>query len=327
MLAVWVLSRLVNRCDVWGLYRPWIDSDGVEHETMTAPSRKRRGIDRLDACVLEAHFRDDRFARVGVHSTSATNTSLYGAIDIDRHDGSAATIAGNLELVRRIVAWCRVHHYHALVEDSNGAGGFHIWILFDSPAPTRDVYALLQRILAEIGAVAETYPKQAQLRSGQFGNWLRVFGRHPKRPHYSRILGADGKWLSGEAAVNALLRAPVNGAQLLPAAPGVQQSGIPSCSHPLATRCVDSTDDLSRTITAYLNKLPSLGVGQDRNRVGFRFAAFLTGDCRLSDADALVWLSQWNARNVTPYPDSKVAALLADAHAYGAGGRERRATA
>src|SRR5262245_19154076 len=42
-LATWAMQRLVNRTDVWGLYTRWIDDDGVEHGSMTAPARKHRG--------------------------------------------------------------------------------------------------------------------------------------------------------------------------------------------------------------------------------------------------------------------------------------------
>jgi len=59
-----------------------------------------------------------------------------------------------------------------------------------------------------LSAMPEGYPKQKRLappgEAGEFGNWLRLPGRHHKRPWYSRIW--DGaRWLDGDSAAEHIL--------------------------------------------------------------------------------------------------------------------------
>lgn len=199
-LARWTMANLVNRDDVHGLYCPWTDSRGQSHTTMTAPAKPRRGRERLDEATLERHFRGERHAIVGLHTTSAAaargalntgRTSRWLAFDIDAHEGQDADPAANWAATSRLAARLRELGAVPLIEDSNGAGGFHVWIVFRDPAPTVRVYGAGARILSELGLDVEIFPKQAA--PGTYGNWLRLPGRHHTRPHWSRsITGANG---------------------------------------------------------------------------------------------------------------------------------------
>ncbi len=315
-LADWTIARLANRVDVWGLYDPWIDPSGGSHLIRTAPWRSERGQRQLEAADLVAHFRGERRAIVGLHSTAPANTSRWGAIDVDLHDDTpadATTPEQNFAMVLALRDELHAREVATLLEDSNGAGGFHLWAIFDAPVPTADVFALLQAVVATAPSPCETFPKQASVGSG-YGNWLRVPGRHHSRPHWSRFLADSGDWLEGDAAVEALLSAPINAATLVPVAP---PAPAPVAYSPPAVRPLVPAGTIEQRIAAYLARVPRRAAGQNRNEAGYIFACFLVRDLELSDADALPWLEQWNAGNAPPYPDTKLRALLVEAHQYG----------
>jgi hypothetical protein len=316
-LAAWALAQLANRRDVWGLYDPWTDPSGGKHQIRTAPWRGERGQRRLETADLIAHFRGECRAIMGLHSTAPDNTSRWGAVDVDLHDDTPAVATTQAENFAVALALSEAFHdrgLSVLVEDSNGAGGFHVWALFDAPVPTADVFALLQAIVATVSLPCESFPKQASIGSG-FGNWLRLPGRHHTRPHWSRFLADSGDWLDGAAAVDALLTAQVNSASLVPVAP---PPPAPTMTYtPPPVRPLVLAGALEQRIAAYLTKVPRRAAGQNRNEAGYTLACFLVRDLELSDADALPWLEQWNAGNAPPYPDAKLRELVRDARQYG----------
>lgn len=65
----------------------------------------------------------------------------------------------------------------------------------------------------------ETYPKQACVEEGHFGNCLRVPGRHHTREHYSRVWSGEPEieeWLEGSSAVTRILQTNPASSGLLP---------------------------------------------------------------------------------------------------------------
>jgi hypothetical protein len=202
-LAAWALSRLVNRTDAWGGYRPpeewgkeFTRPDGTTGKLGQTTTRKGQ----LTEAVLVRHFQArGRADVVGLHSTSPAGTSLWGALDVDWHGPTSTAPDINLQAA---LAW---HDrlvgdgFRPLLLDSNGAGGYHLFVLFASPAPTAHVYHFLQQLVRDHGRhgmsrIPETFPKQAELRprpdgKPAFGNWLRVPGRHHSREHSSRVWG------------------------------------------------------------------------------------------------------------------------------------------
>ena len=60
-LAVWTMTHMVNRTDVWGRYLPKkhrkVDDKGVRNNAITAPFRDERGKDFLGPSSLEKHFK------------------------------------------------------------------------------------------------------------------------------------------------------------------------------------------------------------------------------------------------------------------------------
>ncbi len=315
-LAQWTWERLVNRDDVWGSYLPLRQRE-ENLKLVTAPPKDRRGIDRLSLDVLTQHFRGvDHGDVVGLHTTSPGGTSRWGCFDIDAHDEARDYGAPNKAYARLICARLRQDGLHPIVEDGDGRGGLHIWIIFSSPVATARLFAYLTTVLADItppdGAdMAETFPKQAAPESGKYGNWVRLPGRHHTLAHWSRI-AAPGKWLTGKAAVDALLNAPLSPSTALPI---VQATVVPPPAAIVARSMVVS--DLSPRISAYLAALPVVTKG-GRNRAAIKVAAWLRRDMAMEENDARPWLREWNHSHCTPsLGDAELEQILSNGYAHG----------
>lgn len=229
-LSRWAYERLVNRTDVWGSYvskdRRRKNKSGRENIFFTAPFPAARGKVFLTPAMLRKHFIAlDEGDLISLHSTSADRTSRWLAIDIDKHDGDdAATPEGNLSAALTWYGRLAAQGFDPLLIDTNGAGGFHLLLLFAEPLPTAEVFAFGQSIVADwekrgLPREPETYPKQVTVDDGRFGNCLRVPGRHHTRDHYSRVWSGEpelDEWLEGASAVARLMATNPASASLLP---------------------------------------------------------------------------------------------------------------
>lgn len=102
--------------------------------------------------------------------------------------------------------------YDPLLFDSNGVGGFHLWVLFDKPCPTATVFDFAQWLVSDwqtlnLEKLPETFPKA--VKDDSIGSWFRLPGLHHTRDHYSAVWagddGMDEPWLNGHAAIDAML--------------------------------------------------------------------------------------------------------------------------
>ncbi len=76
-LAEWTMERMVNRTDAWGQYLP-LD------ERAKGKAITRKG--KLDLSIIIRHYQAKVVSDlIGLHSTSATNTSRWLGIDLDHH--------------------------------------------------------------------------------------------------------------------------------------------------------------------------------------------------------------------------------------------------
>jgi hypothetical protein len=223
-MAGWCMDHLVNRRDAFGRYRSF-------QWRAQNPSMNKGYCDKTGVTIekIEQHFRGYDVSHIGGFYATARDDpdgegeslafwSRWGAIDIDRHDDSvdrAVTLAYALKLHSFAISL----GFDAILEDSNGAGGYHLIILFDGPVASDRVYAFLQWLLRNwetsgLGSKPETFPKQARLR-GRYGNFLRTFGRHHSKFFWSRIWdGSD--WLEGERAIDCILSKSGSPATLVP---------------------------------------------------------------------------------------------------------------
>lgn len=201
-LADFALARLVNRTDVWGLYRRWTDSKGGAHKVFTAPAKRDRGRVTLTGDIITRHYTDPGDgATIGIHSTSSTGTCRWFAIDIDRHDDDDPTPPETYEAAA--LHWLRkaeADGLNVVLEDSNGAGGYHLWCVFTEPLPVARVYDYARWLVSDyadhgLREAPETFPKQRTIGEG-YGNWLRLPGTHHTRDHLSRFYDGQ-RWTDG----------------------------------------------------------------------------------------------------------------------------------
>ena len=324
-----------------GQYRPLhkreTSADGTTQKHWTLPARNRRGVERLRAETIARHYRGrDVGDVIGFHAIGADGLARWLGVDFDNHEGSVVVAAENLARAAELVRWLGFYGVAAVIEDSDGRGGLHVWALFDRPADAALVYAFAQAVLVQVGATAETYPKQARVPVGRYGSWLRLPGRHHTRDHVSRFRDGDA-WGDPADAPRLWLDAPrcdpttmVQTAATLAAveravdpAPVVQPVPVPA---PVARGTGDGLTIVTEAaphavdvrVRAYMTRLPlGLSAGQGRNHAGYRFACWLVRDMGIADGDALAYLAEWNRGHRTPMSTAKLEALLGDAHTYG----------
>ena len=209
------MRHLVNRTDVWGRYLAKKYREKSANHAITAPFRDERGKVFLNESSLEKHFRTQLVSGVlGLHSTSSDLSSRWLAIDVDLHDEEelSVTAEGNFVAARQ---WFRVLHEQGLdpiLMDSNGNGGFHLWVIFEKPMCTHSVHRFGKQLVADfalrgLDQEPEIFPGKPQWN--HYGDWLRLPGRHHTRDHYTRIYceesWSDDQWLVGHDAIDRLL--------------------------------------------------------------------------------------------------------------------------
>jgi putative DNA primase/helicase len=224
VLAAWVDERLVNRRDCYGRY---IAVEARRDPDITAFTAKSP----LTPAVIARHFRAGSAGDlIGLHAVVRDETagegevapcrSLWLAADIDRH-GDEGDPEVNWRAALALYDLAKSLGFDPLLFDSNGRGGFHLLIVFDAPVPTEKVYAFGQWLVRDwrklgLAEPPETFPKQAHIGPGGFGNWLRLPGPHHTRPHFTLVWGGT-EWLDGARAIDAILATRGATASAIPA--------------------------------------------------------------------------------------------------------------
>lgn len=278
-LADWAMERLVNRKDVWGQYSVLTPAErrrsGKTYKAMTLPVPDQRGGDKVTLDKLTRHFSARHLRKpqiIGLHAKSEEETSRWFAIDIDMHDETQTGAEDhNRRNLNGALAWCRKFQgdgYDPLLFNSNGYGGYHIWVLLANPAPTRAVYDYVKSVVARWEQVGldeepETFPKK--VKSESIGSWFRLPGLHHSREWYSSLYSwddwLDDPWLQGHAAIDAMLSVlsgpPPPTVEAVPEAPRVtvrttrpEGSRFARTSRPKV--CVDLDGVLAQPITGPL---------------------------------------------------------------------------
>jgi hypothetical protein len=217
-LASWAMQHLVNRTDVWGRYLPLksrkSDSGGANH-AITAPFRDERGKVFIDTSSLEKYFRTSApGGQLGLHSMGSDRTSRWFAIDIDLHDEHDLSVSAEGNFVAALGWYEHLQKLglDPLFMDSNGAGGFHLLVLFSEPLASSSVHQFATNRVADFSRrglddAPGVFPGQG--RSHRYGNWLRIPGRHHTRDYHTRVWNDepwdDNKWLEGFDAIQRIL--------------------------------------------------------------------------------------------------------------------------
>lgn len=174
----------------------------------------------LTLALLIRHFAGrSRGDLVGLHVSSPAETCKWVVVDIDAH-GVSDDPDANSRMALGVYLAAKALGLDVMLLDSNGAGGYHLWVVFGRPVPMADAWRLgkwLVRDFASFGLARppETFPGSRRLTGKRVGNLVRLPGLHHTRNHRTRVW--DGaRWLEGQAAIEAILA--VKGTGLDPAA-------------------------------------------------------------------------------------------------------------
>lgn len=219
-LAEWTLRVLVNRTDVWGRYLKKQNREnarGQRNNAITAPFRDERGKVFLGISSLEKHFKaKDGGGVLGIHSSANDGSSRWLGIDIDLHDDDdlSVTREGNFVAAKAWLDKLVGLGFDPLLFDSNGKGGYHIWIVFEYPMRTKSVRRFAEQLVSDydikgLDGLPDLFP--GNYKSNHYGSWLRLPGRHHSRQHYHRVWNdepwsEDSPWLDGHEAIDRILR-------------------------------------------------------------------------------------------------------------------------
>lgn len=222
-LADWTMRRLVNRTDVWGRYlkkKHRVNKAGEKNNAVTAPFRDERGKVFLGHSSLEKHYQVKEGGSIlGLHSTASDGSSRWLGIDIDLHDEDNLSVTPEGNFVAARAWWQKIVDmgFDPLFIDSNGKGGYHIWIIFENPMVTKSVRLFAKHLVADfdlkgLDVAPELFP--GEFHRGRYGSWLRLPGRHHTRSHFSRIWNdelwdEDHRWLEGHEAIDCMMRTQV----------------------------------------------------------------------------------------------------------------------
>jgi hypothetical protein len=216
-LAEWTMEHLVNRRDVWSQYI--IKNGEVSVVMLPIKERRKIGAEMITMRKLVRHYTGRAIPHlIGLHSISDHSTCKWFAVDIDLHNEEIANadevVHANTAAVFEWAQRLRDQGFDPLVMDSNGVGGFHIWVVFDKEYPLSDTYDFADQLRSdweELGLPRkpEIFPPKREVKPDDLPYGLRLPGRHHYRQHYTRIYNfdADGEneWLEGGEAIEAIL--------------------------------------------------------------------------------------------------------------------------
>jgi hypothetical protein len=191
-LTRWAYKHLYARDSAYPVWVKEINDWRCVHEDVTED-------------VFRDHFHG--ITTIGVYTLGLDSKCLYVGWDIDHHDGDPGDPAANWRYACILCLWLARMGANPLLEDSNGSGGYHIWLRFDERIPGLVAYSVANWLVRHCPASihAEAFPKQPDLNeTRRYGNQMRLPGRHHKSDHRSRFFDGE-KWLEGDDACHWLL--------------------------------------------------------------------------------------------------------------------------
>ena len=130
-LTRWVQRHIVNRDDRYGHY--YQDKDGEIQSCAVPAQAEQAKSGLLSQSCLETHFRATETKHIiGVYSYGADKLGKWVGIDIDNHDDKADVEANRRDALHLFNRLTRLRVV-CLLYESNGRGGFHLWVLFSTP--------------------------------------------------------------------------------------------------------------------------------------------------------------------------------------------------
>jgi hypothetical protein len=286
-LAQWAWNRLAIKRDRHGRYL----SDGSASWTFSPVTQEN----------LAAHFAGE--ITLGLGEASQDDQCLWVAWDMDNHGSDIATNA-NLDYAIVLMNQLVEYGFRPIVEDSDGKGGIHVWVLFSSPIPCATAFRFAEWMVRDSAKhnveKVELRPHAATVQTGErCGLYLRTPGKHHKRNHWSRIWG-DGEWLEAAEGIEYLLSSTGDDPALLP------EIKLPPAPKPLETQHWQSDDAVVERARKYVSRIPGAVSGSGGHNDTFHVACVLVKDFVLSIDQAFEVISEWNATCVPEWSEHEL---------------------
>jgi len=217
-LAEWAMERLVNRRDVWSQYT--LKDGKIRVVMLPIPERRKLGTDMVTLNKLHRHFQAKSAAHlIGLFSISDHSTCKWFAVDVELHDESLpgadeiaeANFAAAMDWAERL----RSQGMDPMLLDSNGVGGYHVWVLLDKEYPLADVFDFADELRSDwqklgLPRKPEIFPPKRVVAPNDLPYTLRTPGRHHTRHFYTRVWNWDAdvgenEWLEGGDAIEAMI--------------------------------------------------------------------------------------------------------------------------
>lgn len=163
-------------------------------------AKAKKSNNAVSLQVIENHLQ--AITIIGAYSTNQDSLCRWGALDFDAtSDSKKAFLNGDstelkaekaklLTEVQAISNELQKNNIVHIVEDS--VCGYHIWIFFNQLIHSSIAFSFLKSVLQ--GKNRETFPKQASIEHGKFGNWIRLPGRYHSGEWFGAVW-ANGQWL------------------------------------------------------------------------------------------------------------------------------------
>jgi hypothetical protein len=217
--ARWLTRHIVNRTDAYIVENKWHAEDR---------QGKKLPLTAQVICDHVVGKKPVAYHAVGALGTEQANKCKWVCIEIDNHKDSPEQAATNTAFCRSLYDRLVSMGFRPLWEDSNGAGGYHLWILFDEPITADLAYRFGRWLVCEprdedklawqawFDRQPEVFPKQRQVTEQHpYGNGCRAPGKHHRRDHWSRIWNGE-VWLEWPEAIDFIVTIQGDPANLIP---------------------------------------------------------------------------------------------------------------
>lgn len=218
--AAWIqhaddLAAWVERIQIRDDYAQWIRfKDKQKKDGWRCLKQKEHPL----AMKLRGHF--SGHDTLGMYTTHPKRqTCKFFGLDIDAHEGQDVDVVANWLFALRCYNELRAMGLHPMLEDSNGKGGYHVWVLFDNEVFATHLYALgcWLRKYTPNGVCVEAFPKQPTIMEIGYGNQMRLPGKHHKSAHWSGIYDAPTQTMVYDMkAIQLILACPLSKADNIP---------------------------------------------------------------------------------------------------------------
>jgi hypothetical protein len=194
-IAEWQICHMVNRTD----QATYWTADGWRAVPGDVADELRKNCRGLSPTVTYSH--------------SVDGLCKWVCLDFDNHDSDPDVAQRNMNMATGILNSLTELGVVSGLEDSDGQGGLHLWVLFSPAIEIECAYRFAKFLRSDHPKDdIETNPKQRSAKS--WGNGVRLPGHHHKRAHMSRFWG-DGAWLDAHDSVELMLNLPTNDPDVL----------------------------------------------------------------------------------------------------------------